>query len=123
MLKRICVSFMSALLVCGMSLVAFAYEGSGLDLTGKQWMQSTENEKLAFLYGASSVIVIEHQLAQKKGSTPSVFVNTWMKSLKDTSWRDLQKKLDAWYAAHPQNLDRPLFDVLWSDVMLPAAGK
>lgn len=107
-------------LVCGLGSIAKAEEGTGLDLTGKQWLESTRNEKLAFLYGASSIVAIEHVLSEKTGEKPSVFVHTWMQALKDTHWSTLQEKLDAWYAAHPNNTNRQVFDVLWHEIMIPA---
>ncbi|MEG2140291.1 MAG: hypothetical protein RRY20_05835 [Bilophila sp.] len=131
----------SAALVCGLGLFAGAAPtpqkpikpvvssapapapNAGIDVTGTQWGQSTKNEKLAFLYGASSIVAIEHLIAQKQGQPPSPFVSAWMAAFKDTRWMDLQGKLDAWYAAHPEQANRQVFDVLWFEFMTPAVEK
>ena len=88
----------AAALVCALCLPAVAAQ-SATDLTGKHWLQSSQNEKLAFLYGASNIIAIEHLIAQQQGTQASPFVTAWIKAFGNTNWTDIQKKLDAWYAA------------------------
>ena len=115
-----CVKLILALaLVCSLSLPALSASAVG-DLTGQQWQASTPNEKLAFLYGASSIVAIEQLLAQKKGEQPSLFVGAWIKAFNNSNWMDLKDKLDAWYAAHPDQNNRQVFDVLWHEFMVPA---
>lgn len=131
--KRFFILACSAVLVCSLGLSAVAAPTSqtapaapaatGIDVTGTQWSQSTQNEKLAFLYGASSIIAIEQLIAQEQGKAPSPFVKAWVSAFKDTRWLDLQKKLDDWYAKHPEQAKRHVFDVLWFEFMVPAAGK
>ena len=82
--------------------------------------QSSQNEKLAFLYGASNIIAIEQLIAQKQGTKASPFVTAWITAFGDTNWTDIQKKVDAWYAAHPDQANREVFDVLWYEFMVPA---
>ena len=86
MMARFTKVVFAAALVCALCLPAVAAQ-SATDLTGKHWLQSSQNEKLAFLYGASNI----------------------------------QKKLDAWYAAHPDQANREVFDVLWYEFMVPAS--
>ena len=120
-MRNRCLSLvLAAFLVLGISLSASAYTGSGLDLTGREWAHSSQSEKLAFLYGASSVVAIEQLIAQQQGTPPSAFVRSWIKAFNDVNWLQLQKLLDEWYAAHPGDADRQVFDVLWREYMLPA---
>lgn len=71
-MRNRCLSLvLAAFLVLGISLSASAYTGSGLDLTGREWAHSSQSEKLAFLYGASSVVAIEQLIAQQQGTPPS----------------------------------------------------
>lgn len=118
-MRRLCSLVVALVLVCGACLPAAAAE-SGVDLTGKQWLDSSRNEKLAFLYGASNIIAIESMIAEKAGKEPSVFVRAWVKAFKDTSWSDIEAKLDNWYAAHPKQRDRHVLDVLWNEFLVPA---
>lgn len=131
--KRFLILACSAVLVCSLGFSAVAAPTSqpapatpsatGVDVTGTQWSQSTQNEKLAFLYGASSIVAIEQLIAQQQGKEPSPFVKAWVSAFKETRWPDLQKKLDGWYTQHPEQAKRHIFDVLWFEFMAPVAGK
>ncbi len=118
MRNRLCSLVIAALLTCGACLPASAAE-SGVDLTGAQWLDSPRNEKLAFLYGASSIVAIESMIAERAGREPSVFVRSWMKAFRNTSWPEIEGRLDAWYAAHPGQRDRHVLDVLWKEFLAP----
>ena len=119
MIARFTKVVFAAALVCALCLPSAAAQSTA-DLTGKHWLQSSQNEKLAFLYGASNIIAIEQLIAQKQGTKASPFVTAWITAFGDTNWTDIQKKLDAWYAAHPDQANREVFDVLWYEFMVPA---
>ena len=120
MMARFTKVICAAVLVCGLALPAFAAKSTAPDLTGQHWQQSTQNEKLAFLYGASNIIAIEQLIAEKQGTKPSPFVEAWVKAFGNSNWSEIQQKLDAWYAAHPDKANREVFDVLWFEFMAPA---
>ncbi len=98
--------------------------------TGVLWQHSTEAEKLAFLFGVESAITIEHfvnaeitQQAVKEGKKPvytlSPFEKGWMQAFKDVHRKELARQVDAWYAAHPDQLKRPVMAVIWYEVIVP----
>ena len=120
MMVRFTKVIFAAVLVCGLCLPAIAAPSSGADLTGKDWRDSTQSEKLAFLYGASNIIAIEQLIADKQGTDPSPFVTAWIKAFGDSNWSQIQRRLDGWYAAHPDQANRQVFDVLWYEFMVPA---
>ena len=120
MMARFTKVICAAVLVCGLALPAFAAKSTAPDLTGQHWQQSSQNEKLAFLYGASNIIAIEQLIAEKQGTKPSPFVEAWVKAFGNYIWSEIQQKLDAWYAAHPDKANREVFDVLWFEFMAPA---
>ena len=109
-----------AVLLCGLAVPALADTAKPADFTGEEWRLSTTSEKLAFLYGVSSTVAIEHLVAERQGTEASPFVSAWMKAFGNESWTQIQKKLDSWYAAHPAELNRSVFDVLWYEFMAPA---
>lgn len=115
-LKCVC----AVILACGVTVSASEVQASPADLTGVQWKLSTSSEKLAFLYGVSSTVAIEQLVADKQGVTASPFVSAWMKAFGNESWKQIQKKLDDWYASHPSESERSVFDVLWYEFMAPA---
>ena len=93
-LKGVCV----VALVCGLVVPAFT----------------------AFLYGDSSTVAIEKLVSEKQNTEASPFVSAWIKAFGNDSWKQIQKKLDDWYSAHPGDAERPVFDVLWYEFMAPA---
>ena len=111
----------AALLCCGLSFGVSSAGASPADLTGVQWKLSTSSEKLAFLYGVSSTVAIEQLIAEKQGVSASPFVKAWMTAFGDASWKEIQKCLDDWYAAHPADSKRSVFEVLWYEFMAPSA--
>lgn len=111
----------TAVMICGLAFSAVEAEAGPADLTGKQWKLSTSPEKLAFLYGVSSTVAIEQLVAERQNTSASPFVSAWLKAFGDQNWKQIQKKLDDWYAAHPEDTDRAVFDVLWYEFMAPAS--
>lgn len=112
--------FCVAVMLCGLAGSAVAGTATPADFTGNEWQRSSTSEKLAFLYGVSSTVAIEHLVAERQGTEESVFVAAWLKAFGDESWPQIQKKLDDWYAAHPAESGRSVFDVLWYEFMAPA---
>lgn len=112
---------MVAGLICALTLPAMANPQS--DMAGQQWLASTQEEKLAFLYGAASVVAIEQAVAQKNGTQPSIFVEKWMKTFGNDTLTGVCSKLDKWYDTHPGAHSRQIFDVLWYEFMAPGTKK
>lgn len=100
-------------------------------LTGKLWLESAENEKVAFLYGIDMAIAVEQYIAresdkaiQKKGnrktlSTLSAFEKGWTKAFTDVKRKDIVKQVDDWYAANGDKVDRPVMEVIWYECAEP----
>ena len=65
----------------------------------------------------------EAELAAKNGKMPvsnlSKFEKGWMKAFKDVKRTTIVEEVDAWYAAHPDRLDRPVLGVLWFELVEP----
>ncbi|UJX41193.1 hypothetical protein K9F62_00365 [Desulfovibrio sp. JY] len=89
------------------------------DVDGKVWMASTEQEKRAFLFGASSALVLEYHVREKHSEQPSRFVKGWVEALKDMSWATLANKIDAYYRNNPTKMDKQVFDVIWHEIVMP----
>lgn len=99
-------------------------------LTGAVWQKTPDAEKLAFLFGVETAITVEYfvngklaEKATKEGKRPvytlSPFEKAWMKALKGVSRAEVAKMVDAWYAANPQRLDRPVMNVIWREIVEP----
>ncbi len=104
--------------------------------TGAVWAKTTESNKAAFLFGVESAMTVEYfvnakmaEKAAKAGKRPvytlSPFEKGWMKAFKDVKRAEIIKMVDAWYAANPKGLDRPVLSVIWYELIAPrlAAAK
>ena len=61
--------------------------------------------------------------AAKEGKRPvytlSPFEKGWMKAFKGVNRAEVAKMVDAWFAANPQQLDRPVMSVIWYEIAVP----
>jgi hypothetical protein len=89
------------------------------DVDGAVWMNSTDQEKKAFLFGASSAVVLEYHVREKHSEEPSLFIKGWVEGLKDMSWTDLANRIDTYYRNNPDQIHRHMFDVIWHEVIMP----
>ncbi len=92
-------------------------------LTGKMWQQSSKDAKLGFLLGVETAIAAnymsKHPASGKELDMTklSPFEKVWYTTFKDTAPVEIMHKIDAWFAAHPDKLDRHVMKVLWHDLM------
>lgn len=107
----------SCLAVLFFCLPVQAAEITAHDLTGKDWLQSTQNERLAFIYGVSNVVAIEQLIADKANVKPSIFVISWMGKFKNNDWQSIEQLVTDWYAENPTEAHRGVFDVLWYEFL------
>ena len=119
---------MALLAVCLFTLGAVVTEAQttkapAAGLTGKHWMAGDREGKLSFLYGASNVVALEQIGAEKTGKPASVFVQGWTNAFGNMTYPELMQKIDAWYEANPDKLDRNVFDVIWYELIVPATAK
>lgn len=100
-------------------------------LTGTIWMKSAPNEKAALLFGVECAIAIEHAIAKKmqetekttkRKSPPTVlspFEKGWTKAFHNVSRDKIVASIDAWYTKNPDQSQRPVFDVIWYELIAP----
>ena len=99
--------------------------------TGNVWMQTSRDNKAAFLFGIETAITVEYfvnskaaEKAAKEGKAPSStlsrFEKGWMTAMKDCSRDQMIEKIDAWYAANPDKQDIPVMNVIWFSLIKPA---
>jgi hypothetical protein len=119
-------SYLSAFLLAGIILagasVSFAQkaeEHPAPDVDGKVWLSSSAQEKQSFLFGAGSALVLEYHIRAKRSEEPSRYVKGWVTGLKDMSWSTLASKIDAYYKSNPDKESRPVFDVIWHEIIEP----
>ena len=92
--------------------------------TGEHWTKSSEQLKKAYLVGIANVVQVETAYA---GSNPPAeaqsVVPRLAKGLKGHTLDSVRDALDAWYAAHPDRLQRPVIETIWFELVVPGLQK
>jgi len=93
-------------------------------ITGEHWTKSSEQLKKAYLVGIANVVQVETAYA---GSSPPAeaqsVVPRLAKGLKGHTLDSVRDALDAWYAAHPDRLQRPVIETIWFELVVPGLQK
>ncbi|WP_019450434.1 hypothetical protein [Cupriavidus sp. BIS7] len=89
-------------------------------VTGKQWTQSTEQMKKAYLVGIANLVQVESAYYNDKppGDTQSI-VPRLARGLRGHTLDSVRQRVDSWYAAHPDELSRPVIETIWFDMVIP----
>ena len=89
-------------------------------VTGEHWTKSTEEMKKAYLIGIANIVQIE---TAYEGATPPSDAQSvlprMVKGLKGQSLDSVRDGLNKWYAAHPDQLQRPVIETLWFEMVVP----
>lgn len=133
----ICLALLIITANSGMAMQANASPAQSLapanpveQLTGTIWMQSAPNEKAALLFGVECAIAIEQAIANKMQETEkstkrkslttlSPFEKGWTKAFHNVSREKIVENIDAWYTKNPTQSQRPVFDVIWYELIAP----
>ncbi|HRY14522.1 MAG: hypothetical protein KDI73_03765 [Candidatus Competibacteraceae bacterium] len=85
---------------------------------GKEWPTATEREKMAYLLGVLNMALVEYQLTGPNPKNPTM-VEKLVKSLKGVTLRQIMETVDAYYQANPDQQQRPIFEVIWFEMVEP----
>jgi hypothetical protein len=93
-------------------------------ITGKHWTESTEQLKKAYLVGIANVIQVENAYhAENPPPDTQSFVPRFAKGLKGQTLDSVREGLNSWYAAHPDQLQRPVIETIWFEMVVPGLQK
>lgn len=93
-------------------------------VTGEQWTRSTEPMKRVYLIGLANVMQVE--TAYQAGNAPpdsQSLIPRAVRGLKGQTLDTVRDGLDRWYAAHPDQLQRPIVETLWFEMVVPGLSK
>jgi hypothetical protein len=93
-------------------------------VTGEQWSQSTEQVKKAYLVGIANLLQVElaYQAANPPAATQSLIPRAG-KGLQGQTLDSVRQKLDSWYTANPNRMQRPVLETLWFEIVVPGSPK
>ncbi len=94
-------------------------------LDGFVWQSSAPQSKLDFLLGVECAMAMEaaiKQVAEERGGTVQLsrFSNGWQIAFRDRARPDIVREIDEFYTQNPEQRKRHVFDVIWTEMVLPA---
>lgn len=89
---------------------------------GADWTPATEREKLAYLLGLRDMAAVEYQLIGPKPKHRTATAK-WVQALDGMTLRQIMEAVDAYYKAHPDKQQQPVFEVVWFQMVEPKIGK
>ncbi|MBB5414463.1 hypothetical protein [Paraburkholderia atlantica] len=91
-------------------------------VTGQQWMQSTDEQKKAYLVGISNVIDIERAYAGNTTNSNDI-AQRFGKGMQGQTLDSVRQGLDSYYAANPTMIQHPVIETLWFQMVVPGLKK
>jgi hypothetical protein len=91
-------------------------------VTGQQWMQSTDEQKKAYLIGISNVIDIERAYAGNMAKSDDI-AQRFGKGMQGQTLDSVRQGLDSYYAANPTMIQHPVIETLWFQMVVPGLKK
>ncbi|HEX4234998.1 MAG TPA: hypothetical protein VH041_11905 [Caldimonas sp.] len=110
-----------------LALAAAAARAQDIPLvTGEHWTQSSEAVKKAYLVGIANFLQVETAYGgtASAGDAQSL-VPRMVKGLRGgkQTLDSVRTGLDAWYAANPGRLQRPVIEVIWFEMVVPGMAE
>jgi hypothetical protein len=93
-------------------------------VTGVHWTRSSDELKKAYLIGIANVAQVE--IAYNAANPPSdaqSIVPRMARGLKGQTLDSVRDGLSQWYAAHPDQLQRPVIETIWFEMVVPGLQK
>lgn len=125
-MKRLTIVLLPILLAA-LSMTAWAGQKPMTDLiivTGEHWVPSSLEQKRAYLFGIGNVLEIEQAMAADKYEAlrGHSIVPVLLEGLTGMPIADMVTQLDKFYAVHPDQIKRPVIEVLYLEMALPRLG-
>ncbi|HTH59033.1 MAG TPA: hypothetical protein VL689_02620 [Paraburkholderia sp.] len=89
-------------------------------VTGEQWVHSTDDVKKAYLVGMANLLDVERAYyASQPPPDSQDIAPRFSKGMQGQTLDGVRQGLDAWYAANPTQLRRPVIDTIWTEMVQP----
>ncbi len=91
---------------------------------GTLWVKSSDEVKQAYLVGLANMVQVEATYhADNPQVAASGFSPRVASGMKNQTLGSTRQALDQWYAAHPEQLQRPVVETIWFEMVVPALPK
>lgn len=86
-------------------------------VNGELWTKSSEAVKKAYLVGLANLVQVETAYSGANPPSPAQsFVPRLAKGMQGKTLDGVRGSIDSWYAANPNDLKRPVLDVIWFEI-------
>ncbi len=89
-------------------------------LTGELWQQLSPDARIAFVWGVGNLVELEWAQTGIVGAHGKSFIPFLVRGLQGKSIDEVVRRVDDYYAAHPDQVARPVIDAIVQAVVLPA---
>jgi hypothetical protein len=93
-------------------------------VTGEHWTKSSDEIKKVYLVGIANVVQLESAYS---GTNPppdaQSLLPRMVKGLKGQTLDSVREAVNKWYAAHPDQLQRPVIETIWFEMVVPGLHK
>jgi hypothetical protein len=104
-------------LLAVVSLPVLAADLNPFVVDGNEWMQSSAEERNAFLKGVANMIMAEGAYAKHtKNAMPPVSAQI-LKATESVKPAEFNARITRWYGANPGKLSTPVMVVVWRDIV------
>jgi hypothetical protein len=93
-------------------------------VTGEHWTKSSDELKKAYLVGMANIAQVETAYHAANPPSDSVSIVPRMtRGLKGQTLDSVRENLNKWYAGHPDQLQRPVIEIIWFELVVPGLQK
>jgi hypothetical protein len=110
-------------LVAGLAVPAAAQDGARVIADGTLWLQSSPEERKAFIVGAGNMMALEAAYAKKKGTPPPLAGTQASAALEHMTLDQITDRITRWYEANPSRRTMPVIGVIWMDMVAPGSAR
>jgi hypothetical protein len=109
-----------AVLIAAAPLLAHAQKMAD----GNDWKSSSDLERRAYLVGVGNMLAAGNGYDVKRlPGQENTFSRTAMRGAQGTTIPQAMQRIDAWYRANPDKLDKPVLAVLWAEIVKPGLAR
>lgn len=89
-------------------------------VTGVHWTSASVEQKKAYLIGIANIMQLEaaYEAGHPPGDGQSV-IPRFVRGLKGQTLDSVRQALDTWYAGHADQLQRPVIETIWFELVVP----
>jgi hypothetical protein len=89
-------------------------------LKGDLWQKMTPDSKVSFIWGIGHVVAIEQHLMEKYPQLKTGnFASKAFEGMSGVSMDEIIARIDKYYSANPDKIDKPVISVLWDTSIKP----